>query len=217
MRQRAASYAVMSARHADEEKRHRTDNNLAALSAKIDIRKAVLANVQPARVLDCFCGRGEMYRAVWREAAIYAGCDARPWKQTDPPRFVADNLRLLRALDLAQYNIFDMDAWGSPWGQMEIVLHRRQWSVAERGAVVITAGASGMGPLSKSLMRFLGITTPPRSVAAWLELHERALSVWLERSRVKPIKSWRATRPTNSGGKAGGDNMLYLGIVFEGA
>lgn len=84
----------------------KTDNHPAARAAKVDLRERVLAEVGAgrARVFDAFCGAGEMHEAVWSRASAYAGCDSRPWDPRDPPRFVADNRRLLRCLDLAQFS-----------------------------------------------------------------------------------------------------------------
>jgi hypothetical protein len=192
--------------------RIKTDNNPTAKKAKIEIRQRVLAQVKPAKVLDLFCGRGEMYRAVWRNAASYTGCDERPWDwKLDPPRFVADNRRLLRCLDLAQFNIFDLDAYGSPWEQAEIILHRRKWEPGERGGIIVTDGSSlklRWGQMPKALARIAGVTQGVPTTASVADLQTRALTQWVKKAKVKVLCMWQAQAQAQ---------VLYTGLVFEGS
>jgi hypothetical protein len=189
--------------------RQKTDNHPTGKKAKIEIRRRVLAQVKPAKVLDLFCGRGEMYRAVWQNAASYTGCDERPWDwKLDPPRFVADNRRLLRCLDLTQFNIFDLDSYGSPWEQAEIVLHRRKWEPGERGGIIVTDGSSlklRWGQTPKALARIAGVTQGIPTTAPVADLQTRALTQWVKRAKVKVLCMWQAQA-----------QVLYTGLVFEG-
>jgi hypothetical protein len=50
--------------------------------------------------------------------------------------FCADNTRVLRAIDLSRFSIFDFDAYGSPWVQAVILADRRR---VARGAIRETA------------------------------------------------------------------------------
>ena len=96
----------------------------AASAAKITIRSNVLAAIgaETARVFDAFAGDGHMYRAVWSRAAMCVGCDKIHYPD-ERLAYAADNLRVLRAIDLAPFNIFDLDAHGSPWEQLYIIAH----------------------------------------------------------------------------------------------
>ena len=100
----------------------KSDNTAEAEWAKITIRRNVLAEVgaEHASVFDAFAGEGRMHAAVWCEAARYVGCDTRFFTD-DRPAFVADNRRVLRAIDLAAFNVFDLDSYGSPWEQAYII------------------------------------------------------------------------------------------------
>lgn len=218
---RAASDLVAQARLREQLGRVRVDNDPIGLAAKVDLRRRVLEAMPGARVLDLFCGRGEMHRAVWRNAASYVGCDCRPWIATDPPRFVADNRRLLRSLDLQQFDVFDVDSWGSPWEQLEIIMHRRDWAVGEKGAVILTDGASASakfrsGRLPNDMARIAGVQMAPRTSTGAGSMIELALRRWMERSRVKAVQAWKARRPTNHGGKSGGVDVHYVAVLFEG-
>jgi hypothetical protein len=193
----------------------KVDNNPLMREAKLDLRRRVLAEVSPAHVLDAFCGRGEMYRAVWKGAAAYAGCDERPWEPTDPPRYVADNLRLLRALDLSPFNVFDLDAYGSPWEQAELVLHRRRWGKGEVGALILTDGSARflrLGNVPHALARLTGVRGGEAMLDAAYDLQRLALSAWLKQARVKVRKTWQARTPVHPKFVP----MVYTAVVFEG-
>lgn len=174
--------------------RTKTDNHVASKKAKLDLRQRVLAAVKPARVLDLFCGNGEMFRGAWHAADSYVGCDERPWDKSLPPRYVADNRRLMRALDLSAYTVFDLDAYGSPWDQMEILAARRTWKHGEVGAVVFTDGTSlklRWGGMPKSLGRVAGVAGVA-GVAHVDDLRSMALAKWVAMSKVKVIHFWQA-------------------------
>lgn len=192
-----------------------TDNNERAVEAKIKLRRNVLELVQPARVFDAFCGfDGEMYRSVWCEADEYVGVDMR-WRIDDPrPRFVADNRRVMRAIDLGAYNVFDIDAYGSPWEQLTILAARRRWSTGERGAVVITDGSSiklRTGGVLGAMARICGLagTRVPASNVSADALQTIAIGAWLKVANVRALRRWQA----KSGGRS---QMLYTAVVFEG-
>jgi hypothetical protein len=57
-------------------------------------------------------------------------------------RMCCDNLIALRVLDLRQFNVFDFDAFGSPWAQVSTLLSRRLWRRNEIGGLVLTDGSS---------------------------------------------------------------------------
>jgi hypothetical protein len=119
----------------------KTDNNPQARRAKIAIRQNVLDLIgNKARVFDAFAGSGEMYSAVWRKAGYYVGCDLKP--QSDSRlMFCADNTRVLRAIDLMHFTIFDFDSYGSPWVQAVILADRHRVAPGERIGLVLTEGA----------------------------------------------------------------------------
>ncbi len=193
----------------------KTDTHPASRAAKLDLRRRVLLElVGEARVLDVFCGRGEMYQGAWRDAASYIGCDERAWERTDPPRFVADNRRVLRCVDLQAFNVFDLDAYGSPWEQMTILAARRTWAPGERGAVVLTDGSSlklrwGGRPRAMAAMAGLDGTQGVPTTAGVPELIGLALAGWVKRSRVKVLRMWQAEgKPPAC--------VLYTAVVFVG-
>jgi hypothetical protein len=199
----------------------KTDNGRGAIAAKIEMRRNALASVReaaPVRVFDAFCGTGKMREAVWFDADYYAGCDARDWSIKDAPRFVADNRLVLRSLDLGAFNVFDFDAYGSPWQQMAILLARRQWAPGERGAVILTDGSSmklRFGGMPHAMIWILGakdMSIAPSMVSSDAA-QEMTLRAWINRAKVTPVRRWQAS---GRGSGRGGQVMSYTAIVFDG-
>lgn len=119
----------------------KTDNNPQAFRAKVAIRRNVLAAIgADAAVFDAFAGGGEMYSAVWKDAKFYTGCDQKP-QRDGRLMFCADNRRVMRAIDLAPFNCFDFDSYGSPWVQAIILADRRRVTAGELVGLVLTEGA----------------------------------------------------------------------------
>jgi hypothetical protein len=191
------------------------DNSKAAENAKTRIREMVLAAIgaEQARVFDCFAGEGAMYRAVWHQAAGYIGCDKQWYPQDNRSAYVADNRRVLRAIDLSQFTLFDCDAWGSPWEQLYIIAARRPLAPDERIGLVITEGLGlkmNMGGTSKALAKLAGIKTHmPGMGSARNDLIERALRRILDMMRAGVERRWQA-----DGNK--GSRVTYMGLVLTG-
>lgn len=82
---------------------------------KAEIRRRLLAELDEPRVCDLFCGGGEMYRRAYQGVAVeYVGVDAE--KVHDPELCLRmDNRRYIAGHDLTRFNVFDLDAYGSPW------------------------------------------------------------------------------------------------------
>jgi hypothetical protein len=117
----------------------KTDNSGIGLAAKVTIRENVMAAIDRPAVFDAFAGEGVLFHRVWRRAGSYVGCDLK-WYCDERLMFVADNHRVMRAIDLSAFNVFDFDAWGSPWDHVLILAARRaagegraHWPGADRG------------------------------------------------------------------------------------
>jgi hypothetical protein len=193
--------------------RKQTHNGALALPAKVIIRDNVLAAVPTVRVFDAYCGPvGEMHARVWRKAADYVGVDTA-WRREDVRRrYVADAALVMRAVDLSHWNVFDIDAFGSPWDLAIILAARRRWAPGELGALVLTDGSDGK-------MRFGGFNAMAELVGPAYSKHVRgdlqksALRAWLERAGVVPEHMWNAQ---GYSGQVGSILMNYTAVVFRG-
>lgn len=188
-----------------------------ATNAKIAIRKRVLEEIgrDKARVFDAFAGEGLMYREVWSEASSYIGCD-KLFFRDDRLCFAADNRRVLRALNLAPFNLFDLDAYGSPWEQMFIIAHRRRLMPDERVGVVLTEGEGmkmKMGGMSIPLAQLAGVhhfLAGAGTMQAQGEIITRAMDRAAKLMGGHVDRRWEASIKT-------GSSMHYVGFVLMGA
>jgi hypothetical protein len=191
------------------------DNSRAAEKVKATVRQSVLAAIgaEHAHVFDAFAGEGRMYRAVWHQAKSYVGCD-KDLFMDERMAFVGDNRRVLRAIDLARFNIIDLDSYGGPWEQIYIIAARRALAAGERFGLVITEGTGlkmNMGGISKPLSKLARIKTHmPGMGAARDDVIDRALREVCRMMGARIVNRWQAQG--NKGSRVG-----YIGLVLEAA
>lgn len=179
---------------------------------KIKLRQQLVdaMGARRMRVLDTFCGRGDMHQAVWHQCAAYHGID-QEWVKDERLQFVGDNREILRALDLYQWNVFDLDPFGSPWEQAYILSARRHVRKRERVGIVVTAGdvlkvKAGSFPLG--LRAVMGVPWIPGMAAQTMDLPGQALRRVIHRMGAKPVRWWQAHSRVGSG-------LAYIGAVLE--
>ena len=189
------------------------DSSAAAARAKAAIRRLVLDAIgrERAHVFDAFAGSGQMHDAVWHAAASCTGCDLRFFR--DPRRaFVADNRRVLRNIGLAQFSIFDLDAYGSPWEQVIIIASRRRLAEGESLGLVLTEGA-GMkmkfGDLPLALTQLSGVRGQPGVARQQDAIIDRAILRAAAMMGGAVRQRWQADGRTGSA-------MRYIGLVIRG-
>lgn len=189
-------------------------NAKGALHAKVEMRRNVLAAVgaATAKVFDAYAGPGEMHRAVWCEAAAYTGCDVE-WFRDDRRVFVADNQLVMRAMDLGAFNVFDLDAFGSPWECATILAARRKVKPGELVGLCLTDGSGLRLKLSgvpHALARLAGVSGSLKLANRGHEaMFNRALAVVCERMGAEVVKRWRAVDTARAA-------MRYEALVLRG-
>ncbi len=201
--------AISSARNSAK-----TDNNPQAHAAKVTIRQSVLKAIgaERAHVFDAFAGGGEMHSAVWKGAASYTGCDMK-WQRDGRRMFCADNRRVMRAIKLTPFNVFDLDAYGSPWEQAIIACDRRPVAAGELVGFCLTEGngfafKSNVMPIAIQMLTGLkpgivGLSKKQDSII------DRAIAGLAKRMRCDVKARWQAEGNT-------GASMRYIGLVFAG-
>ena len=189
-------------------------NSAAAWGAKVDIRERVLdfVGAGQARVFDAFAGNGKLHDAVWSGAAAYQGCDMTLYLDSRT-MFCADNRRVLRCIDLGTFNIFDLDAFGSPWEQAGIIAARRPVAAGEKIGLVLTLGEGlnlKMGGMPKALGRLAGFTQGVPGALRDGEIADRAIRGIARRMSCEIVHRWQAERK-------GASNMRYVGLALQGS
>lgn len=192
----------------------KTKNNHAkSVAQKIELRRHLLAHIPNARVFDAYAGSGKMHREVWHQATAYVGCDLK-WYRDTRSAYAADNVRVMRAIDLADFNIFDLDAYGSPWVQATILSARRRLKPGERIGVALTDGSAlklKLGQCPKALAELcnLATATVPGINRVHAMLIDQGIREVARRMGGAVIEQWDHVRP-------GGSEMRYLSVVIQG-
>ena len=191
----------------------KTNNHPKSAAAKIALRRHLLDAIPDGRVFDAFAGSGKMYRAVWSQAAGYVGCDLK-WFRDERSVFVAKCQRVMRAIDLNEFSIFDLDAYGSPWLQVQILAARRRLAPGERIGLALTDGSGlklKMGQCPKALAQLCKLenATIPGINRVHGLLIDQALAEVCRLMGARIVARWEHDRPGTS-------EMKYLSLVLEG-
>lgn len=191
----------------------KVNNHPKSAGDKVAIRRRVLAAVDRPRVFDAFAGSGRMWRNVWSNAEHYVGCDLKWYRDRVRLAYVGDNRRVMRAIDLGAFNIFDLDAYGSPWDQATIVASRRMVASGEKVGLVLTDGSLmklKLGQAPTALALLAGIGAGARGLARqYDQIMDRAISALCARMRCDLVARYQAEGKTQSG-------VHYIGLILRG-
>lgn len=95
--------------------------NNAKNKSKVTIRQIAFDSVNEKNVLDVFCGSGEMFNSVWKNAQIYQGIDNKITTHNKNV-LIGDYLDCLRTIRVSDFSIFDIDAYGSPYKALNYII-----------------------------------------------------------------------------------------------
>ena len=129
-----------------------TDNSY--LSEKVQLRIESLPKKDVVYVLECFAGDG----LIWKEVKRITKRNIKILRidQKDDKKGIylkGDNLKFLQSMDLSRFDVVDLDAYGSPFTQLEII-RAKQF----KGIVHCTFIQSMFGALNKRMLFDLGYT-----------------------------------------------------------
>jgi len=129
----------------------KTDNSY--LRDKIQLRINNLPSGDIS-VLDCYSGKG----LIWAAVRELTGRKIRTLpidRRADKDDFhlPGDNLEYLQTLDLTKFNVVDLDAYGIPFEQIDMLVRR-----GYKGVVFVTAIQSVMGRLPNAMLHAVGFT-----------------------------------------------------------
>lgn len=129
----------------------KTNNDKRHLEAKILLRLNNLPDKQTVYVLEAFAGDGVLWREVkkrtTKEIKILP-IDKEDYKKVS---LKGDNLKFLKGMDLSIYDVIDLDAYGSPSRQLNILKEKNY-----KGIVHCTFIQSVMGRLSNNILKAYG-------------------------------------------------------------
>jgi len=164
----------------------KTDNHYLADKVALRIKHSCWpADNKPLRVLDCFGGKG----VVWAAVGKTAGKDIERTaidERIDLVQFHihGDNARVICELNLTEYDVIDLDAYGIPAEQIDLVIKS-----GFRGVVFVTAIQTMHGGLPHKLMDDLCFPAAIKELAPSLVARRGwdYLKEWLCSKGVKAI------------------------------
>ena len=129
-----------------------TENSF--LELKVGLRLDHLPNKEKISVLDCYSGNGYIWGSVRKKTSKQIAL-VRLEKEAGRSGFYlkGENTKYMAAMDLSAYDVIDLDAFGVPFDQLEILFRQNY-----RGVVFVTFIQSGMGNLPRKMLGVLGYT-----------------------------------------------------------
>jgi hypothetical protein len=131
----------------------KTNNSF--LKEKIILRLLNLPDKKNIKVLDCYHGGGEIWnniKLLTDKSIEIDGIDIKEYENTIS--LIGDNLKVLKSIDINKYDIIDLDAYGIPDQQIEILKSKNKKEII----IFYTFIASVFGRLSDKLLFRLGFS-----------------------------------------------------------
>jgi len=123
------------------------------LGDKVALRVNNLPKGKEINVLDCYAGKG----TIWRAVRLLTGREINvlPIDTTNSDGFFmpGDNLSFLKIIDLSRFQVVDLDAYGIPYEQLKILFDREY-----KGTVFVTFIQSQYGMMNQDMLVDLRFT-----------------------------------------------------------
>lgn len=159
-----------------------------------------------------------MWSCAYGGTPNYLGLDRTAY--TDERRtIVCDNTRFLRLrnLDLDQFDVFDLDAFGSPAYCLAIICRRLRWTRVNQVGILLTDGTgfnAKMNSVSSALLAYLGLSRH-RGASVLYDCREDILQMLIRNAcaeaGAEPLEVSRVTKQNR------GNEMWYVGYVMRRA
>lgn len=131
----------------------KTNNDSEMLKAKIQLRIESIKHLEVVNVLELFGGEGVLWKEVLKQTdkqIKILSIDKNKYKRL---QLQGENTKFIESLDLQIFDVIDIDAWGSPYKQLEMIIKKRY-----KGIVHCTFIQTMMGKLSGDMLIYLGYT-----------------------------------------------------------
>lgn len=132
----------------------KTDNHYLGDKVALRINKSPWQDKKPLKVLDCFGGKGIVWEAVKRKTGKLIERSAID-ERLDLHSFHlhGDNVKILTGLDLQNFAVIDLDAYGLPYSQLKIIFDKNY-----KGTVFVTAIQTMNGIIPFGLLEEIGFS-----------------------------------------------------------
>ena len=123
------------------------------LRNKVELRRKFLP--KDAKVLDLFCGRGKIYERVYKGNVLkYIGVD-KNIIHNENICIKTNNIIYITKNNINDFNVFDLDDFGSPWKVFYLIL--KKW-IGEKATFFITDGIVLHQKLDSRVTKFISGT-----------------------------------------------------------
>lgn len=132
--------------------KHQTDNDPTGFYMKVNLRLSSISGMQDINILDAFAGKGRVWKEVQKShpgKIDVTQIDTRIDKEG--AYLKGDNSKFISSIDLHQFDLIDLDAYGIPFKQLELIFKSKF-----KGIVHCTFIQSGMGMLPKKMLEQVG-------------------------------------------------------------
>jgi len=129
----------------------KTNNDLSLIEDKIQLRIDSIVGLNEIVVLELFGGEGILWSEVKKRTnkdIKILSIDVNKYKRI---QLQGNNEKFIDSLDLEIFNVIDIDAWGSPYKQLNKIIAKKY-----KGIVHCTFIQTMMGKLSNDLLLNLG-------------------------------------------------------------
>jgi hypothetical protein len=101
-----------------------TNNSFKYFALKVALRLNSLPN-RDVSILECFAGEGKIWKKVQSKFPYkikITKIDINEYQGVN--NIKADSLRLINKIDIAKFDIIDLDSWGSPIDHLEVIFNK---------------------------------------------------------------------------------------------
>lgn len=162
---------------------HQTENSF--FEIKVNLRLENLPD-KPLKVLDCFSADGKIWKEIAKHRENLNILRIEKENNKDGIYLRGDNLKFLSSLDLNQFDVIDLDAFGIPFKQLRIIFQK----VKTDKIIFVTFIQSLFGTLPKQMLNDLGYTKQMINKIPTLFNHNgfNKFCCWLFLNKIDKIK-----------------------------
>lgn len=160
------------------------DNSNLNLKIQLRIRALERLGNPKTKVLDAYAGKGRIWSEVKKRRKEKLDITSIEIKRNKGSNLFGDNRKLLPSLELNQYDIIDLDAYGVPYEQLKEIFNQNF-----NGVVCVTYILKSLGLINRGLLNEIGYTTSMIKKCPTLFCINplKKMSCWLAQNGVKEI------------------------------
>ena len=131
----------------------KTNNDSALIEKKIQLRLESLPDKEEIKILEAFGGEGILWNEVKKRTdkkIKILSIDKNDYKKIN---LKGDNIKFLKSINLDDFDIIDLDSWGSPSNQLDILKSKKY-----KGIIHCTFIQTMMGKVNNNILLSNGYT-----------------------------------------------------------